>query len=93
MKNLARKEALSEYQAPAPQRGFESLRFVCPTCGTVDRFGTMTLAGIAFGRCNADGCDFRWRRSMDWLVFVDARTGRDFAGRAELEAQIHRHVS
>jgi hypothetical protein len=96
MKKLAQDKGFSELRgtntdpSAVPLRGFESVRFVCPTCHTVDRFGTMTLAGIAFGRCNADGCDFRWRRTMDWLVFVDARTGRCFSGRLELDAQMVR---
>jgi hypothetical protein len=90
-KTLARTTPIRELpealRAPSvPRRGFASLLFVCPTCSTADRFGT--LDGGERGRCRAGDCMFTWPRHQDWRVFVDRATLAGFRSRDEFEAQL-----
>jgi len=66
-----------------PRRGFLSVVFLCPTCGSRDRFGS---EGPRVGHCKR--CNFSWARQYDWRVFVDAATGHGFRTLTEFLTQV-----
>jgi hypothetical protein len=43
--------------------------FRCPVCGSISRWGSDIAWGEMWGRCNGNGCRFKWRRSEDAKYF------------------------
>lgn len=84
-------------QVAGPARGFTSVEFRCPKCGS-RRWGSNSLArGLEcsgdWGFCNGSlrigkPCDFRWERSNDWRFFYEIPSGAAFPSPAEYAKRI-----